>query len=566
MTFVPLQHQLEGLAWMKKTLSAPHAKGFLIADEMGSGKTLGIVMFLMNERIGNRPDLIVCPGGAVEVWTREINRAKDWPEPGRDPRICFFHGSNRDRLLDSETWDYVITTYGCLVTSLAKLQEKLWGRIVLDESHSIKNGKGVKRADAAFKIAPRAKYRICMSGTPFCNRVSDVANQAKFIGTPPYNDPAWWKINGNNPELLKRWQDEEMLRRTKDQIGLGLKPAICHTITVTPTDTEAELVESLRAKAAEQFEKWKRARGVEKIQLQAVILALIQKLRVASNTYYGGEDHEVYTAADVMTNCAKISRLVEDIDERIWEDPRQGVVVFSEFSNMTFDVLQRVLEDQLAGIEVMRYTGRESRDEKDDVVDYFNTSSHPRILLASLIAGGTAISLHHGSASVFIIEPYYHPFMEEQAAQRVHRVGQREQVHIYRYTMDHSVEVWMEGIKKRKSGLAASLALVKGDGGGGCSFADIAKLFSDFVTWTDKEKEKAKAAADLVAIENGMGQLAIKEKGKETENGKGKGKGKGKKGKKWKKGKKEGKEEGDWGRGRMLGPEPPKLKYKFRQL
>ncbi len=503
--FKPLQHQIDGLKWMEKTLSRKGCTGFLLADQMGTGKTVQTLLHLKN-RIGKLPDLIIALN--TDVWVREIERIKNYPVP-TSPRVLVYHGTKRNRKLADGPWDYVITTYGILTTSVEDLESQAWGRIVLDESHSIKNGKSTKRAKAAFRIAHMGKHRICLSGTPFNNRMADIANQAKFIGTAPYNDPVWWKNNGNNPELLKRWQDEEMLRRTKDDLGLGLQPPICHKILVTPTDTEAELVETLRAKAAEQFNKWKRARGIEKIQLQAVILALIQKLRVASNTYYGGEDFEVYTPEEVMTNCAKIQRLVEDIDERIWDDPRHGVVVFSEFSNMTFDVLERVLEDQLGGIEVMRYTGRESRDEKEDVVNYFNSSSHPRILLASLIAGGTSISLHHGSSSVFIVEPYYHPFMEEQASERVHRVGQNEQVHIYKYTMDHSVETWMEGIKSRKQGLAASIALAKASGGDGCTFAEIAKLFSDFVTWTDKEKTKV---ATLEEIENGMTKLTVKPK------------------------------------------------------
>lgn len=490
--FQPLPHQIQGLEWIEKTMSNKSNRGFLLADELGVGKTIQIAMYLKANRIPltsagveGRPDLIVCPGAVVDTWVREIKRIKDYPEPGSKPKICVFHGSGRKSLLDESNWDYVITTYGVLTTSVDSLSDKLWARIVLDESHSIKNGSGVKRAKAAFELAPRAIHRICISGTPFNNRMSDVAAQARFIGTAPYDDPNWWKNHGNNPVSLKIWTEQCMLRRTKKELGLGLIPPIYHNITVKPTVKEAEIVEILRAKAADKFRKWSHATGIEKIELQAVILGLIQKLRIVSNTFYGKED--AYTADDVFRDCAKIARIVEDIDNRIWEDSRKGVVVFSEFSNMTFDVLECVLREYLIGVQILRFTGKESMAEKNEVVDYFNTSKHPRILLASLTAGSTGISLHHGSSSVFIIEPYYHPFMEKQAEERVHRIGQKEQVHIYKYTMDQSIELWMTGIKSRKEGLASSLSLSEMKEGSGCSFKDIAELFKDFVSFTTKD-------------------------------------------------------------------------------
>lgn len=80
--------------------------------------------------------------------------------------------------------------------------------------------------------------------------------------TAPYNDPKWWKINSDNQEELAKWRKKFVLRRTKDNI---LKPPIYHNIEVTPTRRERLLVDKLRGQAKEKFEKWKRAKGLEKI-------------------------------------------------------------------------------------------------------------------------------------------------------------------------------------------------------------------------------------------------------------------------------------------------------------
>lgn len=485
--FQPLEHQLAGLEWMQERMSKIENRGFLLADEMGVGKTIQIGLYLKESKIPKRADLIVCPGAVVDVWVKELNRIKDYPAPGPAPKICTFHGSNRMReYAEEKEWDYIITTYGILTTESEFLQGKVWGRIVLDESHSIKNGGGnkvPKRAKAAFDLAHRAKHRICISGTPFNNRITDVASQARFIGTQPYADPSWWRANGTDPIQLKRWQNQCMLRRTKDDLGLGLRKPIYHDVLITPTNKEGSLVESMRNEAAKEFKKWKTATGTNKAELQVAILSLIMKLRIASNTFYRGDDD--HTPDDVMRDCAKINRLVSDVDQRLWEDERKGVVIFSEFSNKTFNVLEEILLDQLPGVDIMRFTGKETMTEKNEVVEYFNTSSHPRIILASLTAGGTGISLHHGSASVFIVEPYYHPFMELQAEERVHRIGQKEQVHVYRYTMNQSIELWMQGVKIKKAGIAAPLSLAEETTGGCASFEEIAKLFTDYVSISD---------------------------------------------------------------------------------
>lgn len=466
-------------------------KGGFLADSMGMGKTLTMATHLMRNKISGKKDLIVCPLSLMKQWNREIKRvykAEELPKP----RILLFHGKYRLNKLQKKRWDFVITTYS--IIGSGDLNRKRWGRVVLDESHYIKNGLQTKKpkcADAAFEIGKRSVYNWCISGTPFNNRMKDLASQCKFLGTRPYNDPKWWKKNGNDPEEVAEWRDRFVLRRTKENI---LKPPIYHDIEIKPTRRERLLVEKLRTEAQEKFEKWKRANGLNKITLQGQILGLIQRLRVVSNSYYCGE--EKIDVDKVLRDNAKVRDMINLLDCKVCEDPTKSVVVFSQFTSY-LDVLKKVIEKTMVGVEVMEFTGSMSSDERDEVVKDFITSTHPRILLISLMTGGCGLNLMPCS-TVVLSEPYYNPFMEKQAEERVHRLGQKHQVNVYRFSVANSVETWINGLKQKKLYLASGLDLL-------CrhdrapiefSFADLADLFTDLVGFQRDDKPKKAKESD----------------------------------------------------------------------
>ena len=370
------------------------------------------------------------------------------------------------------------------------LNRKRWGRVVLDESHYIKNGlqsKIPKCANAAFEIGKRSTYNWCISGTPFNNRMQDLASQCKFIGTRPYNDPKWWKNNGDNPDEVTDWREKFVIRRTKENI---LKPPIYHDIKIEPTRRERFLIDKLRVEAYEKFEKWKRANGLNKITLQGNILGLIQKLRVVSNSYYCGEKN--LDIDKVIHENAKISAMIDILDRKVYEDPTNSIVVFSQFTSY-LDVLEKVIGTTMIGVEITKFTGDMSSDKRDEVVKNFITSTHPRILLISLMAGGCGLNLTPCS-TVVLSEPYYNPFMEKQAEERVHRLSQKHQVNVYRFSVTNSVETWINGLKQKKLYFASTLDLL-------CkhdrtpmdfSFSELTELFTDLVGFKKDNKPDKK--------------------------------------------------------------------------
>lgn len=478
MTFVPYPHQIEAQNILKN-MEVDGNGGFL-ADAMGLGKTATMAMFLKSQKFQNKTDLIVCPFSVLNTWKREILTVKDYPTETADPRILIYHGPKRANELAKGGWDYVITTYSIIGTG--ELNRKRWGRVVLDESHNIKNGlrvggKKPKCAVAAFEIGRRSVKNWCISGTPFNNRLSDIAAQCHFLGTAPFNDPKWW--NKPAEEAVSEWRSSFVLQRTKE--GL-LKTPRYHDISVSPFPEETEIVNTLRSQAKEKFAKWKNAHGYRKMMLQAKVLALITKLRIISNTFYCGE--EEIDASEVMANCAKVARIVDDLKIQMEEEPKKGLVLFSQFTSF-LDVMKKVLEVEMPGVEVLEFNGSLSSSRRDQVVSHFNESRSPRIILISMGAGGVGLSLHHGSSTVFIAEPYYNPFIEKQAEERVHRMGQDRRVKVFRYVMNNSVETWINGMKARKINMASTIGLIKNsEKTKDYSFNDVADLFADFVAFT----------------------------------------------------------------------------------
>ena len=490
--FEPMPHQLDA----QETMARMERKGGgFLCDSCGLGKTATMAMFLTSNKLRGRPDLIVCPYSVLSTWEDWLAKANAWDGKGlTEVRTLIYHGPKRKNSLKKLCeYDFVITTYAIIGTG--ELNAKRWGRAVLDESHMIKNGlqrKAPKCAKAAFEIGLRSLKRWCISATPFNNRIKDVAAQAMFVGVEPYDSPGWWKDNEDSRDVLALWRDSSMIRRTKDDM---LAPPEYHDIHVDPSRTEAKVVDMMRARAAEDFEAWKKARreqnNYERIKLQGRILGLIQKLRIVSDSYFSGGG--AVNAHEVLRKNAKVRRMINDLDRAVDRDPKKGIVVFSQFTSF-LDTFEQVIEVVMPGVDIMKFYGSMNHQERDDVVSRFNNSREPRIILVSLMAGGVGLSLHHGSSTVFLSEPYYNPFAEQQAEERVHRIGQEHQVNIYRYHVNNSVESWISGLKQQKLVIAGDLNLVSGETAPvDFNFDDIAELFKTHVAFTDdKENQEDK--------------------------------------------------------------------------
>ena len=264
-----------------------------------------------------------------------------------------------------------------------------------------------------------------------------------------------------------------------------------HNYYVNHTEDEEKLVSKIRKSAHDEFKAWKIARrngdNYTRMKLQGELLSLIQRLRIVSNSYYTGVE-KIKNIQNVIENNSKVKKMISDLSIFVNSDSKKGVVIFSQFTSF-LKVFEQVIKFALPNIEVSSFYGDMNISERDKTVDSFNTSTHPRVILVSLLAGGVGLSLHKGSSTVMISEPYYNPFMEQQAEERVHRLGQENQVNIYRYYVNNSVEKWVNSLKQKKLVLAGGFSLVVQDKIPiGFNFDDIADLFQEHVTFSKKDR------------------------------------------------------------------------------
>jgi transcription termination factor 2 len=463
-----------------------HGRGGFLCDEMGLGKTITMATFLMQNRIRRLTDLIVCPLSLMKHWKRELIAV--YTGAGKKaPRILFYHGPKRKEVLHDakKPYHYIITTYSIL--GRRELNQKMnWGRVVLDESHYIRNGvqkKKTKCALGAYAVGRHSQFNWCITGTPFNNRLKDIASQCKFVGTAPYNNPEWWrrKRGGGDEGKRESWRNRFVLRRTKDHL---LAPPIYHDVEVTANPDEADLFTVMRRQAERTWKKWKTSTGRRKQRLSGHILALIQRLRVASNSFLCGDSD--FCGEEAYDECAKVKAIVDELNTQVHRSSEKSVVVFSQFTSF-LRVLESAINEVLDGVEVYNFTGRMSLSERDEVVADFKEATHPRVLLISLLAGGCGLTLVP-SSTVFLSEPYYNPFTEKQAEERVHRIGQTNQVNIYRFSMADSVETWIQGLKEKKMFLIKGLDLVhKKEEVKTFSFDDLSDLFKEVVSFDKGE-------------------------------------------------------------------------------
>ena len=482
--------------------------GGFLCDDMGLGKTFTMSIFLTST-IKWRPSLIVCPYSLISTW-------KHWLQIAGCPqdRILIYHGAGRNVMranMGTKKFEYsfVVTTYSVL--SRNELSRYMWDKIVLDESHTIKNGlksKPPKCCKAAFELIEKSTSRFCITGTPFNNRIEDLASQAFFIGVEPYNDKKWWQENSEDRGVINEWRSIFMIRRTKEDLNI-IPPPIVTDVFVEPTSTEQRLISLLRSQAEEEFNNWKLAKqngdNLERIRLQGKILGLIQKLRIVSDCFYSGNDIDTLDIPQVVIDCKKVERIIDDIDLLVTQDANNGLVVFSQFTSF-LEILYAVIDETLPGIEVSFFTGKMDHQERDKIVEKFNTQRNQRVILVSLMAGGCGLSLHLGSSTLMLCEPYYNPFQEFQAMDRVNRLGQKHQVNVYRYNSTNSVESWIQKLKEKKLCQAEIISLVDSQNvSEDFNFSDIDKLFQQHVSF---ESDKGKRS--------NMEQVEIQEKSKKS--------------------------------------------------
>ncbi|RLV91995.1 ATP-dependent helicase ULS1 [Spathaspora sp. JA1] len=153
-----------------------------------------------------------------------------------------------------------------------------------------------------------------------------------------------------------------------------------------------------------------------------------------------------------FTPSGKMEKCIELLKNIFTNYPGEKVIIFSQFVTL-FDLFKLVLQQQ--GIEFLRYDGSMNMEHKNDVIKQFYQDSSIKVLLLSLRSGNVGLTLTCAS-HVIIMDPFWNPYVEEQAMDRAHRIGQQREVHVHRILVEQSVEGRIMELQSMKKELIES--------------------------------------------------------------------------------------------------------------
>lgn len=437
-------YQQVGIHWLSFLRDAE--LGAILADDMGLGKTLQTIAALRGRA------LVVCPKSVVYNWAAEIARFR----PGL--RTSIYQGTRR--ALDPDA-DVTLVTYAVLRMDVTKLAEIAWDTVVLDEAQAIKNA-GSQTARAAFRL--RGGFRVALSGTPVENRLEELwslmhyTNPGLLGGLGDFEDRYAGPIGRGEIAAAERLRSKIrpfVLRRMKRDVLPELPPRTDSILYVELDESERNVYDAVRAAAKKEITK-KLAEGGSVL---AALEALLRLRQAACHTALVPGQH--------AASSSKTERLLEALEEAASEGHK--ALVFSQWTTL-LDLVEPHLAH--AGIAFARLDG--STRDRAAVVDDFQRPDGPPVMLVSLKAGGTGLNLT-AADHVFLLDPWWNPAVEDQAADRAHRIGQERPVMVYRMVAKETVEERIFALQEKKRHLA-DVALGNADHAGGITREELLAL------------------------------------------------------------------------------------------
>lgn len=421
-------YQHEGVIWLKHILDN-HCHP-LLADEMGLGKTrqlLSVLELLTKESDDEPLSLVVCPASVISAWVNECNLYY----PHLNLQVL-----NQDSLKHYEKSQprIFVASYSQLLVNSHTLKTLSFNCVILDEAQCIKNPKS-KTAHACFNL--KAKYRIAATGTPVENNVIDLWTIFHFL-MPGFlgNFKEFQKFTQTQEAsiLLKKQIAPFVLRRTQEEVLQELPEKEECIIYCPMTKEQRKLYESTRdLRQNLQQGQWQR------------LLTLILRLRQICCDPGLLPAHKDFS----VESSGKLAWLLKKV-----KDPsHKKIIIFSQFKQL----LDR-LEPSIKVLYPQTYmlTGYTPTSKRAQLIANFQKTKKRTAFLISLKAGGTGITLHTAD-TLFILDPWWNPAVEEQAIARARRLGQKQSLKVYRLLIENSIEASIQQLQYHKQQLFSQL-------------------------------------------------------------------------------------------------------------
>ncbi|XP_063793111.1 DNA excision repair protein ERCC-6-like [Pseudophryne corroboree] len=483
-------HQREGVAFLY-SLHRDERKGGILADDMGLGKTIQVIGFLSGMFDAELVNfiLLIMPTTLISNWVKEFEK---WT-PGM--RVNEFHGTSkkeRSRNLEKiqRKGGVLITTYQMLINNWQQLstyngREFTWDYIILDEAHKIKTS-STKTAKSCSAIP--AKNRILLTGTPVQNNLHemwalfDFACQGTLLGTSKtfkmeYENPITrarekdstpgekalgLKISENlmkiiQPYFLRRTKNDVQSKKVADQqtkesnIDVPTMPSLTRKndfiiwVYLSPIQEDVyrkfisldqikELLMTTRSPLAELNILKKLCDHPRLLSARACVQLGLEGDGTEENALEAITKYDHLSDEALIEESGKLMLLIDLLHKL--KDEGHRTLVFSQSRKM-LDMIDRILNNR--SFKVLRVDGTVSLFDRQKRISTFQSNRSFSVLLLTTQVGGVGLTLT-AADRVVIFDPSWNPATDAQAVDRAYRIGQQENVVIYRLITCGTVE------------------------------------------------------------------------------------------------------------------------------
>jgi superfamily II DNA or RNA helicase len=436
-------YQEQGLNWLWFLYC--HGLSGLLCDDMGLGKThqtMALLAAVVNEdEDKTNKYLVVCPTSVIYHWQELLKRFLP------DIRVCTYYGLERTLEDFEENYDLILTSYGILRTGRDNLKSHRFEVAIFDEIQIAKNH--ASQTHKALRSIP-AQMRLGLTGTPIENRLRELKSLIDIV-LPSYMppDPIFRDVFVNPIEknqdaekkaLLGRLVKPFILRRKKSEVLTDLPEKIEEIAYCDLSSEQKELYKQIAFKMRNTvYQELKE--NVKPVSFVHVFSALSTLKQICDHPSLVLNDTKNYHAH----HSGKWDLFVELLNEA--RDSGQKVVIFSQYIEM-LAIIESYLKKKGIGFATIKGSTR----DRPEQLRRFREDPACEVFVASLLAAGVGIDLTVASI-VIHYDRWWNPAKENQATDRVHRIGQNRGVQVFKLVTKHSIEEHIHQMIERKKGL-----------------------------------------------------------------------------------------------------------------
>ncbi|OCX07172.1 DEAD/DEAH box helicase [Streptococcus dysgalactiae] len=420
-------YQRQGIQWL--SMLDHYGFGGILADDMGLGKTLQTIAFLSSQLKPDSKVLILSPSSLIYNWLDECQKFT----PQLDAVVSYGLKQVRDHLIE-EGHQITITSYSSFRQDFETYQAFEYDYLILDEAQVIKNAQTkIAQCLRAFN----AKNCFALSGTPIENKLLEIWSIFQIV--LPGLLPAKKEFLKMTAKQVSRYIKPFIMRRKKEDVLPELPNLIEMTYPNEMTDSQKAIY---LAQLRQMQDQIRTASDADINRRKIEILSGITRLRQICDTPslfmdYDGESGKLESLRTLLLQI---------------KENGHRALIFSQFRGM-LDLAKQEMD--ALGLTAYQMTGSTPANERQEMTRAFNNGSKDAFLI-SLKAGGVGLNLT-GADTVVLIDLWWNPAVEMQAISRAHRIGQEDNVEVYRLITRGTIEEKILELQESKRNLVTTV-------------------------------------------------------------------------------------------------------------